>query len=148
MLLQYKNDEGIPQIKDTEFVCPRSLLSKANNFSDTLTSLKQSLTNISRILKGFNIPIEETLSGINNLKQAMDVAARADNVKTNKQKVKPDIYFNSGNSNSQMEVQEVIDITTDTDSETSEVSVDIWGRRIEKEHKQAKGHPNSIFLLH
>ena len=64
----------------------------------------------------------------------MDVAARADNVKTNEQKVEdvseqivvePDIYFNSGSSNSQMEIQEVecIDLTTDTDSETSEVSV-------------------------
>ena len=87
----------------------------------------------------------------------MDIATKADNVKTNKQKVKDvpeqimvesDNYLHSGNSDSQMEVQEVIDITTDTDSETSEVSVDKWGRRIEKECKPAKGNPNSMVLLH
>ena len=86
MLLQYKNDEGIPQIKDTEFVYARSLLSKASNVSNKLTSLKQSLTKISRILKGFNIPVKETLSEINELNKAMDVAARADNVETDEQK--------------------------------------------------------------
>ena len=161
MLLQYKNDEGIPQIKDTEIICARNLLSKANNVSDKLTSLKQSLTKISRILKGFNIPIEETLSGINKLKQALDAAARADNVETNEQKaedvseqiiVEPDIYINSGHSSSQMEVQEVIDITFDTNSdlETSEVFMDKWERCIEKEPKSAKaeGRPNSMILLH
>ena len=47
-----------------------------------------------------------------------------------------------------MEVHEVIDITTDTDSETSEVSVDKWGRHNEKERKPAKGHPNLMVLLH
>ena len=49
-----------------------------------------------------------------------------------------------------MEIQEVecIDLTTETDSETSEVSVDKWGRGIEKEHKPAKGHPNLMVLLH
>ena len=80
MLLQYKNDEGIPRIKDTEFICARSLLSKAKNVSDKLTSLKQSLTKISRILKGFNIPVKETLSEIDELKIAMDAAVQADNV--------------------------------------------------------------------
>ena len=127
MLLQYKNDKGIPGINDMEFVCVRTLPSKANNVSDKLTSLKQSLTKISRIIKGCKIPIEETMSGIDELKQAMDAAARADNVKTNEQKaedvseqiiVEPDIYIDSGHSSSQMEVHEVIDITTDTDSDS------------------------------
>ena len=97
-----------------DFICARSLLSKANNVSAKLTSFKQSLSKVSKILKGFNIPIEETLSWINDLKQAIDIAAKADNVETNEQKVKdvseqilvePDSYFNSGNSNSQMEIQ-------------------------------------------
>ena len=112
MILQYQNDDMILRIKDMEFVCTRNFLSKANNVSGKLTSLKQSLSKISKILKGFNILIEETLSGINDLKQTVDVAIKADNIKTTKQKVedvseqivvKPDIYFDSGNSNSQME---------------------------------------------
>ena len=99
------------------------------------------------------------MSGIDELKQAIDAATRADNVKTDDQKgqdmseqiiMEPDIYLDSGHSSSQMEVQEVIDITTntDSDSETSEVSVDKWGRHIKKEHKPAKGHPNLMVLLH
>ena len=47
-----------------------------------------------------------------------------------------------------MEVQEVIDLTTDTDSETSEVSVNKYGWRIEKERKPAKGNLNLMVLLH
>jgi len=158
-LLQYKNEEGNPRIEDTELVPARSLLSKANNISNKLTSLKQSLTKISRILKGFNILVEETLSEKDKLKKAMDAATPADNVKTDEQKAKdvseqiimePDIYINSGPSSSQMEVQEVIDVTTNTDSDskTSEVSVNKWGRCIEKERKPAKGHPDSMVLLH
>ena len=80
MILQYQNNDGIPQIEDTEFVSARSLLSKANNVSGKLTSLKQLLSKVSKILKGFNIPIEETLSGIDDLKQAVDIATKADNV--------------------------------------------------------------------
>ena len=99
----------------------RSLLSKANNGSNKLTSLKQSLTKISRILKGFNIPVEETLSEIDELKKAMDAATRADNIETDEQKAKdvseqivmePDIYINSGHSSSQIKVQEVICLFT------------------------------------
>ena len=67
MILQYQNDDGIPQIKDTEFVSARSLLSKGNNVSGQLTTLNQSLSKVSKILKGFNIPIEDTLIGINDL---------------------------------------------------------------------------------
>ena len=51
MILQYQNDNGIPQIEDTEFVSARSLLSKANNVSGQLTTLKQSLSKVSKILK-------------------------------------------------------------------------------------------------
>ena len=46
MILQYQNNDGIPQIKDTEFVSARSLLSKANNVSGQLTTLKQSLSKL------------------------------------------------------------------------------------------------------
>ena len=61
--------------------------------------------------------------------------------------VEPDIYVDS---NSQMETQEVecIDLTTDLDLETSEVSVDKYRRWIEKERKPAKGNPDSMVLLH
>ena len=140
-------------------VCARSLLYKANNFFSKLNSLKQFLSKVSKILKGFNILIEETRSGIDDLNQAVNIATKADNVKTNKQKVEdvseqivvePDIYFDSRDSNSLMETQEVecIDLTTDTDSETSEASVDKLGRCIEKERKPAKGNPDSMVLLH
>ena len=61
MILQYQNDDGIRQIEYTEFVSARNLLSEANNVSVKVTSLKQSLSKVSKILKGFNIPIEEIL---------------------------------------------------------------------------------------
>ena len=64
MLLQYHNDEGIPRIEDTEFVSTQSLLSKATNVTHKLTSVKNSIIKISRILKGFDIPVEETLTEI------------------------------------------------------------------------------------
>ena len=82
---------------------------RATNISQKLTSLKQSLTKISRILKGFNIPVQETLSEINELKIAVSAAVRADNVETDEQKaedvseqivVEPDIYIDSGHSSS------------------------------------------------
>ena len=101
MILQYQNNDGIPRIEDTEFVSARSLLSKANNVSGQLTTLKQSLSKVSKILKGFNIPIEDTLRGLDHLKQMVDTAIKAENVKTTKEKVKimpeqivvePDIY--------------------------------------------------------
>ena len=61
--------------------------------------------------------------------------------------VEPDIYVDS---NSQMETEEVecIDLTTDTDSETSEVSVNKYGRRIKKKGKSAKHILESMVLLH
>ena len=61
--------------------------------------------------------------------------------------VEPDIYVNS---NSQMETEEVecIDLTMDMDSETSEASVDKYGRRIEKEGKPAKPNLNLMVLLY
>ena len=81
MILHYQNDDGIPQIEDTEFVSARSLLSKANNVSGQLTTLKQSLSKVSKILKGFNIPVEETMRGLNDLKQTVDTAIKAENIK-------------------------------------------------------------------
>ena len=85
MLLTYHNDEGIPRMEDTEFVSARSLLSKATNVSHKLTSVKNSIVRLSTILQGFNIPIQDTLAEIEDLKQALNVAAGADNVKTDKQ---------------------------------------------------------------
>ena len=133
-----------------------SLTSKANNVSGQLTTLKQSLSKVSKILKRLNIPIEETTRGLDNLKQTVDTAIKAENVETTKEKVEdvpdqivvePDIYLDS---NSQMETEEVecIDLTTDTNSETSEVSVDKYGRRIKKEGKPTKRNPNLMDLLY
>ena len=87
MILQYQNDNGIPQIEDTEFVSARSLLNKAETVSGQLTNLKQSLQKVSKILKGFNIPVEETMRGLDNLKQTVDTAIKAENVKTTEKNV-------------------------------------------------------------
>ena len=147
-------------IEGTEFVSAQSLLSKATNVTHKLTSVKNSIIKISRILKGFDIPVEETLAEINNLKQALNVAAGADNVKTDKQKIfdipeeiliEPDIYVDSGHSSSQqMEAPEVIDITdtNSDDTETIEVSTDKWGWCIVKEPKSAKGRQDSMVFSH
>ena len=55
-------------MKDTEFMSARSLLSKATDVSHKLTSVKNSIVRISKILKGFDIPIEDTLAEIEDLK--------------------------------------------------------------------------------
>ena len=145
MILQYKNNKGIPNIEDTAFVLARSLLNKATTVSSQLSNLKQSLQKVSKILKGFNIPVEETMRGLDDLKETFDTAIKAENVKVNKEKVEvtsemikvePDIYIDS---NFQMETDEVkcIDLTTDKDSETSDV---------EKKDK-AEYKLDSMFLL-
>ena len=156
MILQYQNDNGIPQIEDTEFVSARSLLNKAETVSGQLTNLKQSLQKVSKILKGFNIPVEETMRGLDNLKQTVDTAIKAENVKTTEKnvevvpeqiQVEPDIYIDS---NSQMETEEVecIDLTMDTDSETLDVTVENYGRQIKKKGKPASRNLDSMLLLH
>ena len=87
MILQYQNNNGIPQIEDTEFVLARSLLNKAEAVSAQLTTLKQSLQKVFKILKGFNIPVEETMRGLESLKQTVDTAIKAVNVKTTEKNV-------------------------------------------------------------
>ena len=156
MILQYQNENGIPQIKDTEFVSARSLLNNAEAVSGQLTNLKQSLQKVSKILKGFNIPVEETMRGLDDLKQMVDTGIKAENVKITKEKVEvvpekievePDIYIDS---NSQMETDEVecINLTTDTDSETLDVTIENHGRQVEKKGKAAKFKLDSMVLLH
>ena len=70
-----------------EFVSVRSLLSKAKSVSGQLTTLKQSLSKVSKILKGFNILVEETMRGLDDLKQTVDTAIKAENVKTTEKNV-------------------------------------------------------------
>ena len=73
--------------------------------------------------------------------KAEDIEVKPENIK-----IQPDIYLDS---NSQMETDEVecINLTTDTDSETSDVTVENYGRHIKKKDK-AKYKINSVVLLH
>ena len=80
MILQYVSDEGVPSIEDTAFVSARSLLNKVTTLSSQLNDLKQSLQKVSKVLKGFNIPLDETMKGLNDLKETFDTAIKAKNI--------------------------------------------------------------------
>ena len=101
IILQYVSDEGVPSIEDTAFVSARSLLNKATTLSSKLNNLKQSLQKVSKVLKGFNILLDETMKRLDNLKETFDTAIKAENIKVNAEvkpeniKVEPDIYLNS-----------------------------------------------------
>ena len=96
------------------------------------------------------------MRGLDNLKDTFDTAIKAENVKINvenveiapeKIKVEPDIYIDS---NSQIETDEVecIDLTTDTDSETLDVTIKNYERQVEKKGKPAKCKLDSMVLFH
>ena len=76
------------------------------------------------------------MRGLDDLKETFDTAIKAKNIEVKPEniKFKLDIYLDS---NSQMETDEVecIDLTTDTDSETSDVTVENYGRHVEKNTK-------------
>ena len=96
------------------------------------------------------------MRGLDDLKQTVDTAIKAVNVKTTEKnvevvpeqiQVEPDIYIHS---NSQMETEEVecIDLTMDTDSETLDFTVENYGRQIKKKGKPASRNLDSTLLLH
>ena len=80
IILQYVSDEEVPSIEDTAFVLARSLLNKATTLFSQLNDLKQSLQKVLKVLKGFNIPLDETMKGLNNLKETFDTAIKAKNI--------------------------------------------------------------------
>ena len=95
MILQYVDDEGVPSIVDTAFVSAKTLLDKASIVSEQIHDIKKSFQRVSKVLKGFDIPLDETTKKMDDLKQSLDSTVNPENIKVKAEDI--DI-------NSQMEV--------------------------------------------